>query len=119
MITLDELTRRHARLTVARIETWVERGLLRPVDVQGEAQGSRLCCGFTTIDAARVSLLYELSEDMHFDDEVLDTVVDLIDQIHGLRHQLGTLAQAIAQQPEDIQRAIAASVRALDVRRSS
>jgi ABC-type transporter Mla subunit MlaD len=49
---------------------------------------------------------------------VLDTVVDLIDQIHGLRHQLGTLAQAIAQQPADIQRAIAASVRALDNRRS-
>jgi chaperone modulatory protein CbpM len=118
MITLDELTRRHARLTVARIETWVERGLLRPVDVQGETRDSRVCCGFTSVDAARVGLLYELTEDMHFDDEVLDTVVDLIDQIHGLRHQLGTLAQAIAQQPADIQRAIAASVRALDNRRS-
>ena len=111
MITLDELTRRHARLTVARLEAWITRGLLRPVDVQGMALGGEMCCGFTAVDAARVALLYELSEELLFDDDTLDTVVDLIDQIHGLRHHLGNLAEAIAQQPEDVQRAIAAAVR--------
>ena len=119
MITLDELVRRHARLTLARIEAWVERGLLRPVDVEGAARGGCLCCGFTSVDAARVSLLYELSEELAFDDETLETVVDLIDQVHGLRHQLGCLAQAIGQQPEDVQRAIAEAVRALESGRSS
>ena len=119
MITLDELVRRHERLTVARIEAWIERGLLRPVDVQGAARGECLCCGFTPLDAARVSLLYELSEELSFDEESLDTVVDLIDQVHGLRHQLGCLAQAIAQQSEDVQRAIAAAVRGLEGGRSS
>jgi chaperone modulatory protein CbpM len=119
MITLDELVHRHARLTLARIEAWVERGLLRPVDVEGAASGGCLCCGFTPVDAARVRLLYELSEELAFDDEALETVVDLIDQVHGLRHQLGSLAQAIAQQSEDVQRAIAAAVRALESGRSS
>jgi chaperone modulatory protein CbpM len=114
MITLDELVRRHQRLTVTRLEAWIERGLLRPVDVQGAARDGDLCCGFTDIDAARVGLLYELSEELSFDDEALDTVVDLIDQIHGLRHQLGCLAQAVAQQPDDVQRAIAAAVRAIE-----
>lgn len=117
MITLDELVRRHQRLTVTRIEAWIERGLLRPVDVQGKAGGDGcLFCGFSPVDAARVSLLYELTEELSFGDESLDTVVDLIDQVHGLRHQLGTLAQAIAQQSEDVQRAIAASVKAIDPR---
>lgn len=114
MITLDDLVRRHAGLTVARLESWVERGLLRPVDVQGTVEGSRLCCGFTQVDAARVSLLYELTEELSFDDDSLDTVVNLIDQIHGLRHQLATLTQAIAQQSEDVQRAIAMAVRAIE-----
>ncbi|HEX2884908.1 hypothetical protein [Vineibacter terrae] len=117
MITLDDLVHRHQRLTVTRIEAWIERGLLRPVDVQGAAQGGDLCCGFTPVDAARVSLLYELSEDLSFDDESLETVVDLIDQVHGLRHQIGTLAQAIAQQSEDVQRAIAAAVKAIEAGR--
>jgi len=117
MITLDDLVRRHQRLTVTRIEAWIERGLLRPVDVQGAASGCDFCCGFTTVDAARVSLLYELSEELSFDDESLGTVVDLIDQVHGLRHQLGTLAQAIMQQPEDVQRTIAAAVNAIETGR--
>jgi chaperone modulatory protein CbpM len=112
MITLDDLIRRHTRLTVARLDAWVTRGLLRPVDIQGAAQSGNLSCGFTAVDAARIAFLYELSEDLLFDDETLDTVVDLIDQIHGLRHQLGSLTQAIAQQPEDVQHAIAAAVRA-------
>ncbi|MCW5746467.1 MAG: transcriptional regulator [Alphaproteobacteria bacterium] len=113
MITLDDLVRRHAHLTVARIEAWIERGLLRPIDVAGVARDGDLCCGFTATDAARIGLLYELSEDLRFDDESLDTVVDLIDQVHGLRHQLALLAQAIAQQPEEVQRTIAAAVRTL------
>jgi chaperone modulatory protein CbpM len=97
---------------MARLEAWVERGLLRPVDVQGEAQDGGLCCGFTPVDAARVALLYELSEELSIDDNALDTVVDLIDQIHGLRHQLACLARAIAGQSDDVQRAIAAAVKA-------
>src|SRR4029450_4015546 len=105
MITLDDLVHRHKRLTVTRIEAWIDRGLLRPVDVQGAARGGDLCCGFTPVDAGRGALLYELSEDLLFDDDTLATVVDLIDQVHGLRHQIGTLAQAIAQQSEDVQRA--------------
>ena len=117
MITFDDLVRRHQRLTVHRVEAWIERGLLRPVDVQGAASGCDFCCGFTTIDAARVSLLYELSEELRFDDNSLETVVDLIDQVHGLRHQLGTLAQAIMQQPEDVQHTIAAAVKTIEAGR--
>jgi chaperone modulatory protein CbpM len=114
MIMLDELLRRHARLTEARIEDWIARGLLRPVDIAGAAMAGGVCCGFTDIDAARIGLLCELSDELMFDDEALDTVVDLVDQVHGLRHQLAAFTQAIAQQPDDVQRAIAAALRAIE-----
>jgi chaperone modulatory protein CbpM len=107
MSTLDELIRLHHRLTAMHVEQWITRGLLRP---QVPADDPREI-EFAPVDVARVHLLWELHEEMAFDDEALETVVRLIDQAQGLRSQLDALRRAVAAQPSDVQRAIAEIIR--------
>lgn len=106
MTTLDELLRLHGRLTVVHVERWVQRGLLRPA-----AAGDDWV--FEPIDVARARLLAELTDEMGFDDETIETVVDLLDQVHTLRHQLHQLGQAIGRQSPETREAIAVALKTL------
>jgi chaperone modulatory protein CbpM len=103
MTTLDELLRQHGQLTEVHVERWVSRGLLRPA---GSGDGWR----FEQIDVARARLLGELVDELGFDDESVETVVDLVDQVHTLRRQLDLLGRAIAEQPAATREAIAAAL---------
>lgn len=103
MTTLDELLRHHGQLTAFHVERWVARGLLRP-DSAGD--GLR----FEQIDVARARLLGELVDELGFNDESVDTVVDLVDQVHTLRRQLDLLGHAIAEQPTATREAIAVAL---------
>ena len=103
MTTLDELLRLHGRLTTVHVERWVARGLLRP-------SGSAESWSFEQIDVARARLLAELIDEMGFDDESVETVVDLVDQVYTLRRQLDLLGHAIAEQPAATREAIAAAL---------
>jgi len=107
MITLDELLARYDSATALRLERWIFRGLVRPEE-DGDTPR------FTDIDVARVELLVELGEVLACDDETLESVMDLLDQVHGLRRRLVLLAQAIGHQPSAIQEAIATEIRRLD-----
>lgn len=103
MTSLDDLLRRHGRLTAVHVERWVARGLLRP-------GGSADSWTFESIDLARVQLLAELTGDFGLDDETVEMVIDLIDQAHTLRGQLDLIARAIAEQPVETREAIAAAL---------
>ena len=109
MTTLDELLRLHGRLTTVHVERWVARGLLRP-------SGSAEAWSFEQIDVARARLLAELIDEMGFDDESVETVVDLVDQVNTLRRQLDLLGHAIAEQPAATREAIAAALARLGQR---
>jgi chaperone modulatory protein CbpM len=50
---------------------------------------------------------------MGFDDESVETVIDLLDQVHTLRRQLHQLGQAIGRQPAETREAIALALKAL------
>ena len=106
MTTLDELLRVHGRLTTVHVERWVERGLLRPT-----AEGDAWI--FETVDVARARLLAELADEMGFDDEAVETVIDLVDQVHTLRRQLDVLGHAISEQPVPVREQIAAALQKL------
>jgi chaperone modulatory protein CbpM len=108
MTDLHELLRQNA-LTEVHVERWVARGLLRP-DEAGESWS------FEQVDVARARLLAELSDDIGFDDDTVETVVSLVDQVHTLRGQLGLLARAIADQPPATREAIAVALRRLGAR---
>jgi len=103
MTTLDDLLRQHGRLTAVHVERWVARGLLRPA---GGGDG----WNFEQIDVARARLLGELVDELGFDDESVETVVDLVDQVHTLRRQLDLLGRAIAEQPVATREAIAVAL---------
>ena len=109
MTTLDELLRQHRRLTTFHVERWVARGLLHPT-------GSMEAWSFEQIDVARARLLAELVDEMGFDDESVDTVVDLVDQVNTLRRQLDLLGHAIAVQPAATREAIAQALVRLTAR---
>jgi chaperone modulatory protein CbpM len=101
--TLDELLRLHGRLTTVHVERWVARGLLHP-------SGTAEAWSFEQIDVARARLLAELIDELGFDDESVETVVDLVDQVNTLRRQLDLLGHAIAEQPAATREAIAAAL---------
>lgn len=106
MTTLAELLRVHGSITSIHVERWVERGLLRPT-----AEGENLV--FEPVDVARACLLADLSDQMGFDEEAVETVVDLLDQVHTLRRQLHQLGLAIGRQPSETREAIAVALKSL------
>jgi len=109
MTTLDELLSAHGRLTALHVERWVQRGLLRPA-----AEGDGWV--FEAVDVARARLLAELTDELGFDEESMETVVDLLDQVHTLRRQLNQLGLAIGRQPAETREAIAVALKALSDR---
>lgn len=106
MTTLEELLRGHERLTAIHVERWVARGLLRPA-----ADGEDWI--FEPVDVARVELLADLTDQLGFDEEAVETVVDLLDQVHTLRRQLHQLGIAISRQPSATREAIALALKEL------
>ena len=106
MTTLEELLQAHDRLTVVHVERWVARGLLRP-----SAEGEDWI--FEPVDVARARLLADLTEQMGFDEELVETVVDLLDQVHTLRRQLHQLGLAIGCQPTETRELIAVALKDL------
>lgn len=103
MTTLDELLRAHGRLTALHVERWVQRGLLRPA-----AEGDGWV--FEAVDVARARLLAELTDELGFDEESMETVVDLLDQVHTLRRQLHQLGLAIGRLPAETRESIAVAL---------
>jgi chaperone modulatory protein CbpM len=91
----------HARLDAHVLEAWIEYGWLVPRREPDMRE-------FSEIDLARVQLIRDLKEDMGVNDEGVAVVLDLIDQIHGLRRTLRGLVSALSAQPEELRRQIVA-----------
>jgi chaperone modulatory protein CbpM len=89
----------HAQLTSDVVETWIEAGWLRP---QRSDQGT----AFSEIDLARAQLIRDLKDDFGVNDDGVAIILDLIDQLHGLRRTLRDLCEAVGSQPTDLQRRI-------------
>ncbi|HUF86128.1 MAG TPA: chaperone modulator CbpM [Thermohalobaculum sp.] len=90
------------RLTVARLHTFVEAGCIAPAEVAGERV-------FGEAELARLELLCELADDFGLDTEALALVMSLIDQLHGIRHEMRSLAHAIGEQPDEVRARIRAA----------
>lgn len=100
-MTLDEqdLIREVGELSVQRLHRWIRLGWVRPERREGAAV-------YREVDVARVRLLYELEHTAEFDDETLPLILSLVDQIHGLRNELRSLAEAVGEQPTQIRERI-------------
>src|SRR3981189_847103 len=93
-----------AQLESGALEAWIEAGWLLP-RARGEAEP------FSGIDLARVQLIRDLGE-LGVNDEGIPVILDLVDQLHGLRRTLRDLLSMIGAQPEAMRRGIVAGLRA-------
>jgi chaperone modulatory protein CbpM len=98
-----EVVARVRGLTVSRLRAFVAAEGIRPAEM-----GGRLA--FAEADLARVQLLEELVEDFDLDEDAAALVVGLVDQIHGLRHQLRRLGEAVAEEHPEIRARIAGRI---------
>ncbi len=96
-----EILRSFSRLHRETLLMWIERGWLAP---QKDREGYR----FQEVDVARIRLIHEFRFELDIDDDALDVILPLLDQVHGLRHELRRLGNAINAQPEDVRKRIAA-----------
>ncbi|MFL6795788.1 MAG: hypothetical protein ACJ8F3_00075 [Xanthobacteraceae bacterium] len=92
-----------ARLEVQTLEMWIEGGWLVPR--ADEAQR------FSEVDLARVQLIRDLAQ-LGVNDDAIPVVLDLVDQLHGLRSSLRNLLSAIQTQPESARLEIIRALRA-------
>ena len=82
------------------LEAWMAAGWVAPSDQAGVRQ-------FSAIDVARVRLIQDLHGDIGVNDEGVSIILDLIDQLHGLRRTLGQLLTAMRTQPDDLRERLA------------
>jgi chaperone modulatory protein CbpM len=100
MISEKEIVDRFADLRHETLSVWIKRGWVTP-------ERGQIGYRFSEVDTARVGLIYEFSTDLEFDEDMLDVVLPLLDQVHGLRDQLRRLADAVHAQPDDVRERIA------------
>lgn len=78
---------------------WVERRWVLPTQESGDYV-------FSEADLARVQMIVDLRRDLAIDDEAMPVVLDLLDRLHGLRHQMRELLSAIQELPESQREAL-------------
>ena|SRR2546423_8537954 len=94
----------HVRVEAEILETWVEAGWLLP---SRDADVRR----FSDADMARAQLIRDLQQDLGVNEEGVSIILDLIDQVHGLRRTLRELLAAVSQEPDAARQRIVATIR--------
>jgi chaperone modulatory protein CbpM len=80
MLSERDLVARVQHLTVTRLRVWVKQGLIKPADQTAQS--------FSEADLARAALICNLEDQLGFSEEDVPVLLNLIDQIHGLRSEL-------------------------------
>jgi chaperone modulatory protein CbpM len=94
MLSECDLIARVHHLTVTRLRVWVRQGWIRPAGEPPE--------GFSEADMARAALIRDLEDELGFAEEEVPVLLNLIDQIHGLRSELTGLLEALDDLPDDV-----------------
>ena len=80
-----------AQLDRETLEVWIEEEWLLPSGTTTEAT-------FSEADLARAELIRDLMQDLGVNDEGVGVILNLVDQLHGLRKALAVLLQSVRQQ---------------------
>jgi chaperone modulatory protein CbpM len=80
----------HARLDRETLEVWIEEEWLVP-------SGSAAELAFTEADLARAQLIRDLIEDLGVNDEGVGVILNLVDQMHGLRKALAETLSVVRE----------------------
>jgi chaperone modulatory protein CbpM len=91
MISKQEFLVR-AGLDQGTLETWIAEEWLIPTPTPDEP-------AFTDADLARAALIRDLKHDMDVNDPGIGVILNLVDQVHGLRRTLGDVLAVIRERP--------------------
>jgi chaperone modulatory protein CbpM len=86
-----------ARLDGDTLEAWIAEEWIVPT-------GADPAVSFTEADLARAELIHDLMGDLEVNDAGVGVILDLVDQMHGLRKMLGDLLQRMHQSPDQRRR---------------
>lgn len=92
------------RVGLRELRSWVQEGWIKPAR---ETDGLH----FDDLDIARIRLICDLRKEMSLPSDAVQTILSLLDQVHGLRHELRCLADAIDRQPQETKTAVLAAYR--------
>src|SRR5437764_12115424 len=92
MISVQEFLIR-ARLDQRSLEAWIAAGWL----ISPEADGER---AFSDVDLSRAQLIRDLRDDLGVNDEGISVILNLIDQVHGLRRSMEALLNELRENRE-------------------
>ena len=98
MLSERDIVAKVQQLTVTRLRVWVRQGWIRPAAKAEQP--------FSDADMARAALIRDLEDKLGFDEEQVPVLLNLIDQIHGLRSELKTLLEALDELPEDVRASV-------------
>jgi chaperone modulatory protein CbpM len=87
MISKQEFLVR-AQLEHETLEAWIEEEWLIPSEAADEMT-------FSDADLARAQLIRDLKDDLGINDEGVGVILNLVDQVHGLRRILTELLQSV------------------------
>jgi len=76
-----------ARLDSETLEVWIAEGWLIPAGAASEQ-------AFHDADLARAQLIRDLMNDLGVNAEGVGVILNLVDQVHGLRNALGEVIKA-------------------------
>jgi chaperone modulatory protein CbpM len=79
-----------ARLDRETLEVWIEEEWLVPSGTAPEV-------AFSEADLARADLIRDLMQDLGVNDEGVGVILNLMDQLHGLRKALAGTLQSVRQ----------------------
>ncbi|HKA47614.1 MAG TPA: MerR family transcriptional regulator [Methyloceanibacter sp.] len=94
MLTERDIVARVQHVTVTRLRVWVRQGWIRPAAKERQ--------GFSEADMARAALIRDLEDKLGFDEDQVPVLLNLIDQIHGLRAELKTMLEVLEELPDDV-----------------
>ena len=83
----------HARINAQTLDAWLEAGWLTP---RRNDDGTH----YSEVDLARAHLIEDL-KDLGINDEGVPVVLDLVDQLHGLRRVLRELLSMVKAQQQE------------------
>jgi chaperone modulatory protein CbpM len=83
----------HARINAHTLEAWLEAGWLMP---RRNDDGTH----YSEVDLARAHLIEDLKE-LGINDEGVPVILDLVDQLHGLRRVVRELLPTVKTQPQE------------------
>jgi chaperone modulatory protein CbpM len=80
-----------AQLDQEILEVWIEEEWLVP-------SGTATELAFSEVDLARAKLIQDLMQDLGVNDEGVGVILNLLDQVHGLRKVLADMLQSVREQ---------------------